>query len=322
VQLETETAFIPISLGSLTINASIRIGSLLTTWTPDTISCLYDDERKFSFPTEFRSSYTKALDRRLSQLRAKGATVFDGPSYSLRDCRIEVYDPIEEWTRLELLLGPLTYFDFLASNLSVPTGDLSPRIVGKLPFLEIADLPLSNQLGINVSIVTADSRLVIQRRSRMVTHFAGQLANGVNATMQRGMSGHVGDETEDGIPDPILTIQRECREELGFTPDRDSVVIYGIAVEHQYFQPILIGEVRTPMSYDHLRSIAAAWARDKFEYRQLESLPLDPRTIARSLVTNHWVPICALTTVTTCVHHTTREDVTKALSASSVTRIG
>ena len=304
--------FAPATVGSITIDASMRVGNLMTAWSQDLIHASYKPGCHSNIPKSVQGVYGRNLQRRIAEAQRDGVVIFDGPSYALCDYRIFVDNPITKSTRLELLLGPTSYYNYLATNLSVPCGDLPDDVLKILPSVEIPDLPLSNQFAINFSIVTSDNRLVLQRRSSRVANYPRRLANGVNGTTQRGVDQHAGDESEAGDPDPIATVRRECHEEIGILPARSSIISYGIAVDHRYYQPLLIGEVNIGVTFEEVHSAAMAWAEDKFEYSNFESLPLTPDRISESFVTDSWMPVCALTTLATLIHRVGRTEVQDA----------
>jgi isopentenyldiphosphate isomerase len=310
---ETFVGKTPISVGPLTIAVSMPIGSLTTAWDSEAVTSSYDPRLHPAFPGSVRSVYDRNLKYRLTEAERNSAVVFNGPTYSLRGYNLAVNDPVTESTDLKLLLGSTCFYDYLATNLSIAHGDIPQDVLESMSALDIEHLGLSNQLAVNFSVITSDGKLMFQRRSTRVANFPGQLGNGVNGTMQRGTDGHVGDETEAGTPDAVAAVIRECHEELGIIPPRSDIKVYGIAVDHRYYQPLLVGEIQIQATFDQIRSAAMAWARDKFEYSSFECIPLTPESVCKSLVTDAWAPVAALTSLGTIVQHAGREEVQVAL---------
>lgn len=297
------------------------IGSLTTAWDSAAVTSSYDSRLHPAFPDSVKSMYDGNLKRRLAEAQRNSAIVFNGPTYSLRGYHLAVNNPITESTDLQLLLGPTCFYDYLATNLSAAHQDIPKDVLESMSTLDIERLGLSNQLAVNFSVITSDDKLMFQRRSTRVANFPGQLGNGVNGTMQRGTDGHAGDETETGTPDPVAAVIRECQEELGIAPPRSDIKVYGIAVDHRYYQPLLIGEIQIKATFDQIKSAAMAWARDKFEYSSFECIPLTPESVSESLVTDAWAPVAALTSLATIVQHAGREEVQAALRRFGEVRI-
>ncbi|GAB3661164.1 hypothetical protein GCM10027589_23260 [Actinocorallia lasiicapitis] len=304
-----------IQVGPLTVMVSMPIGSLLTRWAADAITAVYDPDLRPEFPERYPAVYDKNLRKRMDEAKAGDLLMFNGTTYALRDYRVSVPDPVTEDTHLQLRLGPTCFFDYLATNFSAASADLPLELLRTLPGRDISEIPLSNQLAMNFSVITADGMLLCQRRSARVANFPLQLANGINGTMQRGVDGHQGDETSERNPDPIGCVLRECAEEIGITPDRKDVTVYGIVIDHRYFQPLMIGEVRLPLTAEEIQSAAMAWARDKFEYTSFEVVPLTAGPVVRSLMTDTWVPVCAAATLASVIQHSGRAAVERSLVA-------
>lgn len=303
----------PIAVGPLTIAVSMPIGSLTTAWDAQAVTAAYDAKLRPSFSPLLKSVYDRNLKCRLAEAERNSAIVFNGPTYSLRGYRLAVNDPVTEATDLELFLGTTCFYDYMATNLSVAHGDVPHEVIESMSSLDVEHLGLSNQLAVNFSVITSDGKLMFQRRSMRVANFPGQLGNGVNGTMQRGTDGHVGDENEMGSPDPIAAVIRECHEELGIVPLRSDIKVYGVVVDHRYYQPLLVGEVKIRATFDQITSAAMAWARDKFEYSSFECIPLAVETVSKSLMMDPWAPVAALTSLATIVQHAGREQTQAAL---------
>lgn len=291
------------------------VGSLQTAWTADEIAARYDVRWQPEVPAVIRDRFDAGLTQRLSESQESGSVVFDGATYALHDYRLVVTDPVTERTRIELLLGPTTFFEYLASNQSLLETDLRQAVARLASPSHLGRLPLSNQLAANFSVITSDGFFVLQRRSNRVANFAGLLASGVNATIQRGDRGQRGDECSDGEPDPIAAVIRECKEELGVVVERSAVKVFGLALDHRYLQPLLVGELLVPDTYAGLRSSAMAWARDKFEYERFEALAVSPRSTLDSFAENRWVPVCALTTLMSTIARFGRDEVLRQYCA-------
>lgn len=304
----------------------------------------YDSADAPNIPPEWRKVMPKVVEVAQSKAKKKGAVFFDGPKYCLRDYRWDIVNPYTEDRQLHLLMGKSSYFDYIGSNQAVYekllwNGYEYISLVDKYPLadLPISLLPLSNQFSVNLNLITADNQILVQKRSARVGNYQDMNASAINASMTRGDEKAPIDET-DGNPDPFLTVHREAREELGIDLMTDEISFFGLALELEYYQPLLFGEIRSGLAAEQITNIAKINARDKFEYYQLEFFPFDLDVICHKLMNNNqtWVPVSALALLYSALNKYGISQVEKSLqgfnwsraltsrnhNATSITKIG
>lgn len=319
-------------MAGLHIGVTLLVGDSHTTFGPGEIITACVAGRPATLPEDWDTVAPKLIERAEEAARERGAVFFDGQTYSLLDYRLEAVDPVSEYKVLHLKLGKSTYYHYVTTNLALDLRVLSednrlltPR--EKYAIYDphrIRDLPLSNQLAVNMNVVTSDDCLVVQRRSDRVGNYLNTVASGVNASMTRGDQGSPKDEDDEGRPDPFSTVRREAYEELGLEDKAiTDIEFHGLGVELAYFQPLLFGELRTEQTSDELIRRARFEARDKFEYRELQCIPLEAETIGRHLFADEsqWVAVTALALVFSLLHRHGYEHVESAFRSLAKAKI-
>jgi 8-oxo-dGTP pyrophosphatase MutT (NUDIX family) len=166
---------------------------------------------------------TSSLDldlEELAQLRGHltGGKAFDGVLPSLQASRVE-RDPASGRTRLHCVLAEASFSSVLASHYvgDRGVGRRAEELTGEAGLFTLAVLP-----------ETSDGFFVLTTRTEHVSIAAGMVSPAVTGNLEmRDRTGLAVDRDPDGIPDPLLALSRECREELGLEVDRESIEILG-----------------------------------------------------------------------------------------------
>jgi 8-oxo-dGTP pyrophosphatase MutT (NUDIX family) len=148
-----------------------------------------------------------------------------------------------------------------------------------------------------VTIVSSDSppMLLLARRTGRVRHGQNVLSASAGGVMDPGPPGPAGDVTSLGQPDPLATVIRECREELGVSLDTERcrpiavflANIRGHDAELQFqgqLGAVVLYVALADMTFHELSvaSRRADPARGRFEQNGLAACPLDSAlTLAR-----------------------------------------
>jgi 8-oxo-dGTP pyrophosphatase MutT (NUDIX family) len=196
----------------------------------------------------------------LEQARRDGRNVFNGEV--LRWLGAQVRDEGGR-RRLELIVAPSTYRDFVGTNLDPA---LKPDIAG-------GDVPwprFSNAMGTSSVVVTSDGAVVIGRRSSSVVGYAGCLHSfgGMLEAVDR----------EGGTVDVFASLRRELREELGLADaEIEAPILEAIILEPLIHQPEMILHVRVKLTFAELQSRwrSAESGDEHDELLALEESPAD-----------------------------------------------
>lgn len=169
-------------------------------------------DRIATVPLTLRQSELDDLDRLF-----QGKT-FDGVLPSIREARVE-RDPASGRTRLHYVLAETSFSAVMASHYVGASGIGRERsaLSGEARLFTLAILPS-----------TSDGFFVLTKRTEHVSVTAGQVSPAVTGNLEmRDRTGLPVDRDPHGFPDPLLSITRECREELGIEIARDQVEVIG-----------------------------------------------------------------------------------------------
>ncbi len=162
--------------------------------------------------------------------------------------------------KLHLNLGPVTFKEFLGTNLT----DASLR------YLHGTEV-LADALGVSAAIVSSDSYVLLGRRSEQVAFHAGKLHP----------LGGILELDEKAQPDPFEVIEAELVEEAGIERSviRETVCL-GLVRDKQIVQPELIFGTTVDADAATVRNLARD-AADGYEHTELVAI----RSEASCLVT-------------------------------------
>lgn len=175
--------------------------------------CELDGVQPQSLPT-LSQVEEDALKRKLS------GKFFDGALPSLLATQRQ-RDPASGWLRLHLVLAEAAYSTIVATHYVGSSGIGRSRedLDGDAKLLTLSCVP-----------ITRDNRIIAVQRSGHVSTGQGQWTTGVNGNLEmRPRFGIALDQDENGVPNPLLALARESREELGIDLDHGSMSVLGLA---------------------------------------------------------------------------------------------
>lgn len=221
---------------------------------PDGVVCAWDDSAPHVLPDELRV----LQDRRVAELRAKGAVVEDKEMVRLLDYSWGLDGPGESEWPLRLVVGRTSYVKQLGTNAAMKDKLPDGRTVAEA-YAGPADVfrgsVLANALATNLSVVTADRMIFVATRGQKVAINPGGYSSAVSGTASPLL------DTVDGAFSPFATAIREAREEVfsPLSPRPEEVTFFGLARTSLNRFPLLFGEVRTPLTSAELASRARGW---------------------------------------------------------------
>ncbi|NYG08347.1 hypothetical protein BJ986_002834 [Phycicoccus badiiscoriae] len=161
-----------------------------------------------------------SLEQSDQELVAKNITgkTFDGVLPCFRGALVE-RDPASGWRRLHLELAETSYSAIVATQYpgSRGTGRAREELNHE-----------ANVLTLSCTPVTSDGFLAFGRRSKHVFN-AGLLTPAINGNLEmRQRFGILYDADRDGVPDPLIALAREAKEELALEMSTDRFRILGL----------------------------------------------------------------------------------------------
>jgi hypothetical protein len=192
---------------------------------------------------------TDAIDLQIEQVwqeQTRQAKESGRRLYNGRLARLVSYAQHDK--KLELNLGPVSFKEFLGTNLT----NASMRY-------QHGTEVLADALGVSAAIITSDSYILLGRRSQQVMFHAGLL---------HPLGGIVELESQDKV-DPFEVIETELAEEAGLDRRRiQQTLCLGLVRDKKIVQPELIFGVTVDVEAGALREQAAN-APDSFEHTEL-----------------------------------------------------
>lgn len=182
---------------------------------------LSEEQRKTS--PEIERIIEDIWHRRLTEAQRRGKMLYPG-----RLCRLVDFGVRRDV--LHLTLGPTGFRDLIGTNLAGPQW---LRALGAAY--------LSNALGVHATVISADGRIAIFRRSSRVADYPN---------FYDVCGGHVEPDFDcvGGVPDPFRAIVREIHEEMSIAPGEiTSIRCLGIARNTTTLKPDLIFSVCTSL---------------------------------------------------------------------------
>ncbi len=257
------------------------------------------EESSFVIPPELareREAIVAAYSARtLSQLT--DGTVARLESFSL------LRTPGDEHPNWLLTFSPLSYFDFVCTNLAL-TGSVRlaalprealaalsehRRRVDGIPLSfhdSLAETRLGNGLTVHVNIIDADNNLLVGRRPANLSVFPSKLV--ASATGAVAWTDRMAAELP---PDPFLAAVREAYEETGIRLARRDIRFFALGMQADQRHPLLLGEARVDGRLGELLRLGKdAWENERFYYLDLDNLAV----CAAVLVYGDWLPASAV----------------------------
>ncbi len=143
--------------------------------------------------------------------------------------------------------------------------------------------------GIALTIITADDKLVVPRRSENVSVWKNKYTISANEALSRML-----DRNEKGQPDVYFAAQRAAKEELGVDIPVDAIHFYALGFETVSMQWALLGTVKTDLISQDIDDSFRTTAKDKFEHAELRFIDFTPEAVVRFIHENaeNMVPGC------------------------------
>jgi len=204
---------------------------------------------------------TRQWDAERAVAEQTGRTLFNGALG-----RLVSADPGDD--SLVLHIGPTTYKEFLGTNVHP---DPSLRRDRSRP-AALGDDHLANPLGISATVITADGKIVLGRRSERVALHGGYLH-----TFGGMLEGP--DRLPDGTYDVFGCAIRELCEELPIKPGEVAdLAITGLVKDAALGQPELLFDARLTIPFEDLKDRFESASLD-FEHDAIESTAADPAVL-------------------------------------------
>ena len=189
-----------------------------------------------------RQEIDKAWDHHSATAQHRGVKLYNGPLCRLIDFQADNH-------RLNLVMGPTCFKDFLGTNLTRAT----------LRYLHGSDV-LANPVGVSAAVVTSDNFILLGRRSQKVVYHGGRI---------HSIGGMVEPDANAQAPNPFDAIIQEITSELCVSAsDIATIVCMGMVREKPIVQPELVFDVALGLDAQTLRQIAAK-AIDADEHDEL-----------------------------------------------------
>ena len=197
------------------------------------VSLTYDREMAL----HFTGSEREYIEREWVRVSRGSSWIFDLPLYRLLSATGDA-------SCLVLWAGKTSYKEYLCTNVAKPYWAI-----------DNPDLKMANPLAISIVAVTADSRIIVQRRSELVAKYPGRL--------HITPSGHIHPphSLEEAVYDELFG-------EIAVRPDEvaGEMVATGLIVNKEDTKPELTARIHLTISFDE---ILARSAHEGWEYREI-----------------------------------------------------
>lgn len=251
---------------------------------PGRIRCTYDNT-PFELEPEFKQM-AKDQYQSVEERLARGDTEvpWDSATYKLLEFGVGRREIVngEEIGILPLKFGPTSYFEQIVTDLNT-TNPIRNRFARETNIAEKPVRQFSSILGVNLSLVTKDSYLIVTERSQH-THTAG---NSLHTSVAENLLRPT-DAGPDGSPDPFRCAVRGAQEELGVPLDYQSIKFIAFGVHPVTCQYSLLGWSELPYTREEVAARRRLGVpKDKWENRELVFVPFNPDSVA-DFVLSRW----------------------------------
>lgn len=149
----------------------------------------------------------------------------------------------------------------------------------------LGDSPLPNRMGVNISVVSADNKLLVAKRSNKLAAYGGTFAPAVTG----GIRPDKGD-CDDVATIPHTAAHRQMKEEMGIEAGH-GVLRWTLLIRDRsrLGKPDLFGRYQDGRSANEIIA-AASNAVDKWEIDRIEVLDMDPQAIEQFVATHPIAP--------------------------------
>lgn len=221
----------------------------------------------------------------LDRLRASGKRI-----YNNKNARLEGYSWDNDSQRLTLELRPTWYFYHVATNASVDTrvgsekSPLRDSIIVNKKFEPLASSQLSNELGLNAIVVSADDRIVLPQRSGSVVGTADAIGPSVSGAVAWY-------HTDAHGVCPFQAIRSQLSDELGVhEADLSDLRLLSLSRGLLWAgHPSVRFVVRTKLTFDEILGRFRVGTRDGWEARgpkALTAMPANDILLLESVIRN------------------------------------
>ncbi len=235
-----------------------------------TIVCSYDGTPR---------KWPIRIQERIDAVRIdKGTKAYDGKLYSLRSFSFSDYQtygfPVE---RLTLNFSPTTYFEQVATDLSTDMLFKSGLFLNQNATVSPI-LHSSTILGLNLTLLTRDGRLVIVERSNQTMVARGRFHSSMGTNVPRLL---------EQPPDVFAAASNALNEELGLqvSPDQIEYRTFTVNEQGQYslMGTLFISETRQDILRLRQKDLAHGW-----ENKELHFLSVDDLGGITRFISNQW----------------------------------
>lgn len=197
---------------------------------PEHLAVRWSGHRRSEHP-DVEASIEQTWAQRRQQASQEGCKLFNGAL-----CRLVGYR--QQNGHLQLQLGPVSYREFLGTNLVQP----------HIRYLHGPEV-LADPLGVSAALTTTDGYIALTRRSELVVHYP---------RLVHPVAGMVEAPAEPGeLPSPMAALVAEVGEELGLPPAQlGRAVCLGLVRDKRIVQPELIFDLPVEVASAQLRAAA------------------------------------------------------------------
>ena len=243
------------------------------------------ESRIAGLPDELRPIAVSGLSQRIEQERlrlAEQPTAWNEEKLGLSAVFVG-REPRRDWPTLTLHFHQTDYATFLVIGRAWQEHVEGLDLAELLPAERLRTvLPgLSHSFGINATVVTADRRLLLTKRSA-VTSSARPLKH---ISVNEGM--RADDLDENKVPDPYTTLMRGIREEIGIDASAGRATFHTLMLDATRYQWALLGHVDlTDTEWDAARVLSAravGRAVDNWETDRIRAIPFTLDDVLREL---------------------------------------
>ncbi|CAM3275888.1 caspase, EACC1-associated type [Stackebrandtia soli] len=220
----------------------------------------------------WRAEIAEEQDRK----RAAGENAFwNNPRYAVERVVVD-RDDEERYSRIQLQLSRSDYYNFRATQrLDTPLRDGTTLRSRFLDGRHHDDVPafMRNSFGVNVAVVTSDSRVVIARRAGTIGSQPGLWNSSVNEGLSRSL-----DAVGRREPNLFDVVRRGMREELGVFGDYDLRML-AVFVDTRNCQWGAYFVAYMDVDWSTLSQIMSRDIQDRFENTEFKAVPFTPESV-------------------------------------------
>lgn len=258
--------------------------------------------------------------------------LFDGRIARLEGFKVSRVPGDGERPRWHLDLSPLSYYDFVVTNL-IRTPTFHPSAVTQKEvaaalerfqrqrseqeadfFAVLENRGLGNGLTVHLNIIDAQRQLLVGRRPGNIPVYPGRLVSSASGAVNWEHR-----RSPDEAPNPFVTALREAWEETGIQVDMNDVTFFAMVMQEDQKHPILLGEVI--LDHPLPREGSSLPPKDLYENRYFFIFDLDDvDEVARWLRHEKWIPASAVAVCISLIKRHSLRKVEDALRRAARTR--